>query len=53
MMTHEEVRAKYERVEREEMPTLDAIITTRHRAGPTQYRDSRKRRESLAVLHAV
>jgi predicted transcriptional regulator len=46
MMTHEElkaralsdpaVRAEYERIEREEMPMLDAILKARKEAGLTQ-----------------
>ena len=46
MMTHEElkaemladpeVRAEYERIEREEMPMLDAILKARREAGLTQ-----------------
>lgn len=46
MMTHEElkaeilsdpeVRAEYERIEREEMPMLDAILAARREAGLTQ-----------------
>lgn len=30
------VRAEYERIEREEMPMLDAILSARHEAGLTQ-----------------
>ncbi|MDR2366005.1 MAG: helix-turn-helix domain-containing protein [Zoogloeaceae bacterium] len=46
MLTHEElkavalsnpnVRAEYERIEREEMPMLDAILNARREAGLTQ-----------------
>lgn len=36
MLANPETRAEYERIEREEMPMLDAILKARHEAGMTQ-----------------
>ena len=36
MLANPEVRAEYERIEREEMPMLDAILKARREAGLTQ-----------------
>lgn len=36
MLEDPEVRAEYERIEREEMPMLDAILAARQEAGMTQ-----------------
>jgi len=36
MLTNPEVRAEYERIEREEMPLFDAILAARKAAGLTQ-----------------
>ena len=38
MLENPTVRAEYERIEREEMPMLDAILAARKEAGLTQVR---------------